>query len=58
MLLAQRVEVLGRDGRLPGVIGKKHGPFKKDTKMTMKFDGNDKLTLTGPDGEGKLTRIK
>jgi putative aminopeptidase FrvX len=30
VLLAQRVEVLARDGRLPGVIGKKHGPFKKD----------------------------
>ena len=30
VLLAQRVEVLGRDGRLPGVIGKKGGPFKKD----------------------------
>jgi putative aminopeptidase FrvX len=30
VLLAQRVEVLTRDGRIPGVIGKKRGPFKKD----------------------------
>ena len=30
VLLAQRVEVVTRDGRLPGAIGKKRGPFKKD----------------------------
>jgi putative aminopeptidase FrvX len=30
VLLAQRVEVLTRDGHVPGVIGKKGGPFKKD----------------------------
>jgi putative aminopeptidase FrvX len=30
VLLAQRVEVLTREGRVPGVIGKKRGPFKKD----------------------------
>jgi putative aminopeptidase FrvX len=30
VLLAQRVEVLTRDGQIPGVIGKKRGPFKKD----------------------------
>ena len=30
VLLAQRVLVLTRDGELPGVIGKKRGPFKKD----------------------------
>lgn len=30
VLLAQRVEVMTRDGRIPGVIGKKRGPFKKD----------------------------
>src|SRR5260221_2735431 len=38
VLLAQRVEVLTRDGRLPGVIGKKRGPFKrdKDEKIELK----------------------
>jgi endoglucanase len=30
VLHAQRVEVLTRDGHIPGVIGKKGGPFKKD----------------------------
>jgi len=30
VLLAQRVVVLTRDGALPGVIGKKRSPFKKD----------------------------
>jgi putative aminopeptidase FrvX len=30
VLLAQRVEVLTREGSVPGVIGKKRGPFKKD----------------------------
>jgi putative aminopeptidase FrvX len=30
VLHAQRVEVLTREGRIPGVIGKKRGPWKKD----------------------------
>jgi endoglucanase len=30
VLLAQRVEVLTRGGRIPGVIGKRRSPFKKD----------------------------
>jgi endoglucanase len=38
VLLAQRVEVMTRDGRIPGVIGKKRGPFKrdKDEKIELK----------------------
>ncbi len=38
VLLAQRVEVLAREGRVPGVIGKKAGPFKKekDEKIELK----------------------
>ena len=38
VLLSQRVEVLTRDGRLPGVIGKKRSSFKKDKdeKIEMK----------------------
>jgi putative aminopeptidase FrvX len=38
VLLSQRVEVLTRDGRIPGVIGKKRGSFKKDKdeKIEMK----------------------
>ena len=30
VLLSQRVEVLTRDGRVPGVIGKKRSSFKRD----------------------------
>ena len=30
VLLAQRVEVVTREGRVPGAIGKKRGPWKKD----------------------------
>ena len=38
VLLAQRVEVMAKEGRIPGVIGKKRGPFKrdKDEKIEMK----------------------
>ena len=38
VLLAQRVEVMTKDGRISGVIGKKRGPFKrdKDEKIEMK----------------------
>jgi putative aminopeptidase FrvX len=38
VLHAQRVEVLTRDGRIPGVIGKKRGPWKrdKDEKLELK----------------------
>jgi putative aminopeptidase FrvX len=38
VLLAQRVEVLTRDGLVPGVIGKKRSPFKrdKDEKIELK----------------------
>ena len=38
VLLAQRVEVMTKDGRIAGVIGKKRGPFKrdKDDKIEMK----------------------
>jgi putative aminopeptidase FrvX len=38
VLLAQRVEVLTRDRRIPGVIGKKRGPWKrdKDEKIELK----------------------
>jgi uncharacterized protein (TIGR03066 family) len=32
--------------------------MKKKGKLTMKFDGDDKLTVTDPDGDTKLTRIK
>src|SRR3954454_8868370 len=38
VLLAQRVEVMTKDGRIPGVIGKKRSSFKrdKDEKIEMK----------------------
>ena len=38
VLLSQRVEVITRDGRVPGVIGKKRSSFKKDKdeKIEMK----------------------
>ncbi|MBA4067900.1 MAG: hypothetical protein C0501_30205 [Isosphaera sp.] len=35
------------------------GPFKKgDNKATIKFDGDDKLTLAASDGTMKLSRMK
>jgi len=38
VLLAQRVEVMTKEGRVPGVIGKKRSPFKrdKDEKLELK----------------------
>ena len=55
VLLSQRVEVLTRDGRIPGVIGKKRSSFKKDKdeKIEMKdlyidvgaLDGKDARSL-------------
>jgi len=38
VLLAQRVEVMTKEGRIPGVIGKKRSPFKrdKDEKLELK----------------------
>jgi putative aminopeptidase FrvX len=61
VLLAQRVEVLARDGRLPGVIGKKRAPFKKDKdeKIELKDlfidigarDGDEARALVRP-GDG------
>jgi endoglucanase len=38
VLLAQRVEVMAKDGRIAGVIGKKRSPFKrdKDEKIELK----------------------
>jgi len=39
VLLAQRVEVLTRGGRVPGVIGKKRAPFKKDKDEKIEMDG-------------------
>ena len=61
VLLAQRVEVLTRDGLVPGVIGKKRGPFKKDKdeKIELKDlfidvgarDGDDARSFVRP-GDG------
>jgi endoglucanase len=61
VLLAQRVEVLTAGGRIPGVIGKKRGPFKrdKDEKIELKDlfidigarDGDESRTLVRP-GDG------
>ncbi|MHB8643103.1 MAG: M20/M25/M40 family metallo-hydrolase [Gaiellaceae bacterium] len=61
VLLAQRVEVLARDRRIPGVIGKKRGPWKrdKDEKIELKDlfidigarDGDEARSLVRP-GDG------
>lgn len=63
VLLAQRVEVLTRDSRIPGVIGKKRGPFKrdKDEKIELKDlfidigarDGDEARQLVRP-GDGAV----
>jgi putative aminopeptidase FrvX len=63
VLLAQRVEVLTGDGRLPGVIGKKRSPFKrdKDEKIELKDlfidigarDGEEARSLVRP-GDGAV----
>ena len=44
---------------LPAEGKDKGGPLTKgDNKGKLKFDGNDKLTITGPDGDMKLARMK
>ena len=63
VLLAQRVEVLTRNGRLAGVIGKKRSPFKrdKDEKIELKDlfidigarDGDEARKLVRP-GDGAV----
>ena len=47
-----KLEVQPADGK------DKDGPFKKENPATIKFEGNDKLILTGADGDMKLTRMK
>jgi len=48
------LELLPTDGK-----DKSRPSTKGDNKGKIKFEGNDKLTLTGPDGDAKtLTRVK
>ena len=57
VLLAQRVEVITRDGRIPGVIGKKRGPFKKDKDE--KIEQKDLFVDIGAgDGDDARSRVR
>ena len=57
VLLAQRVEVLTREGRVPGVIGKKRGPFKKEKDE--KIELNDLfLDIGARDGEDARSIVR
>src|SRR5712691_11578022 len=57
VLLAQRIEVLTRDGRIPGVIGKKSGPFKKEKDE--KIDLKDLFIDIGArDGDDARSRVR
>jgi len=43
----------------PGDDKDKAGPFAKtEGKLKLKFDGNDKLTITGSNGDARLSRLK
>ena len=57
VLLAQRVEVLTRDGSVAGVIGKKRGPFKKekDEKIELK---DLFIDIGARDGDDARTRVQ
>ena len=57
VLLAQRVELITRDGRIPGVIGKKRGPFKKDKDE--KLELKDLFVDIGArDGDDARSRVR
>jgi putative aminopeptidase FrvX len=58
VLLAQRVRVMTRDGELPGVIGKKRSPFKKDKDEKIEL-ADLHLDIGARDGDEakKLVRI-
>jgi putative aminopeptidase FrvX len=57
VLHAQRVLVLTREGRVPGVIGKKRGPFKKDKDE--KIDHEDlHIDIGAKDGDDAKSKVR
>jgi endoglucanase len=57
VLLAQRVEVLTRDGRIPGLIGKKRGPFKKDKDEKVELKDLF-IDIGARDGDDARSRVR
>jgi putative aminopeptidase FrvX len=57
VLLAQRVQIVTRDGIIPGVIGKKGGPFKKekDEKIEVK---NMFIDIGARDGDEAKAHVR
>jgi putative aminopeptidase FrvX len=57
VLLAQRVLVLTRDGSIPGVIGKKRGPFKKDKDEKVEHEDLH-IDIGARDGDDAKQRVR
>ena len=57
VLLAQRVVVITRDGAIPGVIGKKRGPFKKDKDEKIELKDLH-IDIGARDGNDARTRVR
>ena len=57
MLLAQRVVVLTREGQIPGVIGKKRAPFKKDKDETIELEDLH-IDIGARDGDEARARVR
>ena len=57
VLLAQKVVLLTRDGELPGVIGKKRGPFKKDKDEKIEL-ADLHIDIGARDGDDAKSRVR
>jgi putative aminopeptidase FrvX len=57
VLHAQRVLVLTRDGPIPGVIGKKRGPFKKDKEEKIELEDLH-IDIGAHDGDDARSRVR
>jgi putative aminopeptidase FrvX len=57
VLLAQRVVITTRDGAVPGVIGKKNGPFKRDKDEKIEIKGMF-IDIGAKDGDEARSRVR
>jgi len=57
VLLAQRVVVLTREGQIPGVIGKKRAPFKKDKDEKIELEDLH-IDIGARDGDEARARVR
>lgn len=57
VLHAQRVLVLTRDGQIPGVVGKKRGPFKKDKDEKIEHEDLH-IDVGARDGDDARSRVR